>query len=400
VTAVSGTTPSLPEEIVRLAARGDGVTGGGRFVAGTAPGDIVEADGAILRGPHHVVPPCRHFGSCGGCQLQHVDDAAYADFVTDRIAGALTEHGFARPEFLPVHLSPPHTRRRASLKVERRGRELLIGFNAAASHRIVDMRECPVLRRDLFALIAPLRRLLAQVLPDRTRGNATLTAADQGIDLLLSGFAADSYATIEALNDFAAAHRLARLSLDEGEGPSPRWMPQPPTVTLSGVAVPLPEAAFLQATADGEAALVAAVGRAVAGAARTADLFAGLGTFALSLPGQLTAVEGSRAAIDALKSTARVTALHRDLFRQPLLTAELAAFDAVVLDPPRAGAREQIAQLAASRVPRIAYVSCNPATFARDARVLVDGGYRLHWILPVGQFRWSTHVELCASFTR
>ena len=394
----------MSAKIVRLAARGDGVGDDGRFIAGTAPGDTIGDDGSITPGPHRAVPPCRHFAlraaeGCGGCQLQHVDDAAYARYLTDRIAAALGEHGLSAI-VEPPHLSPPRTRRRASLRAERRGRQVVLGFNEAASHRIVDLRECHVLLRELFALVAPLRRMLAAAMPDRARATVTMTRADQGIDVALAGFAAEGLAAVESLTGFAAAQRLARLSLDEGYGPTPRWAPVPPTVTLGGVAVLLPENAFLQATADGEAALIAAVRETAGDAANVADLFAGLGTFALALPGKVHAVEGSRDAALALAATGRATVEHRDLFRRPLDPSELARFDAVVLDPPRAGASEQVAQLAASRVPRIAYVSCNPATFARDARTLADGGYQLGRVTPVGQFRWSTHVELAATFVR
>ena len=386
--------------IVRVAARGDGVTDDGRYAAGSAPGDVLNADGVLVPGPHRTVPPCRHFGTCGGCQLQHIDDESYAQFIIDRISGALAEQQIDAPRFAPAHLSPPRTRRRASLRAERKGKQVTLDFNEGASHRIIDLRECHVLLPELVTLIAPLRRLLAIVMPDRGRANVTLTRADQGIDLLLAGFEVEGFAAIEALNDFAATHRLARLSVDEGVGPSARWCPEPPTITLGGVAVALPDGAFLQATADGEAALIAAVKDSVGDAANSIDLFAGLGTFALSLAGRVKAVEGSRDAALALIATRRIAVEHRDLFRRPLTSAELTGFDAVVLDPPRAGAREQIAQLAASTVPRIAYVSCNPSTFARDARALIDGGYRLERVVPVGQFRWSTHVELAATFKR
>ena len=390
----------MSETVVRLAARGDGVSDAGRFFAGTAPGDVVDADGTITSGPHRAIPPCRHFGTCGGCQLQHIDDASYAQFIIDRIAGALAEQRIDAPPFALVHLSPPNTRRRASLRAERRGKQVLLGFNEGASHRIVDLRECHVLLPELVALMVPLRQLLAVVMPDKGRANVTLTRADQGVDVLLAGFEVEGLTAIEALNDFAATQRLARLSVNEGFGPSARWCPVPPTITLGGVAVALPDGAFLQATADGETALVTAVREVIGDAASTYDLFAGLGTFALSLGGQVKAIEGSRDAALALLSTRRVAVEHRDLFRRPLSAAELAEAGAVVLDPPRAGAREQVAELAKSEVPRIAYVSCNPATFARDARTLIDGGYRLDRITPVGQFRWSTHVELVAAFTR
>ena len=203
----------------------------------------------------------------------------------------------------------------------------------------------------------------------------------------------------------AAILALARLSIDDGYGAETRYEPSPVTVTLSGVPVVLPTGAFLQATGDGEAALVEAVREAVGESGRAADLFAGLGTFALAIEGQVAAAEASRDAVLTLQMAARraarpVTVEHRDLYRRPYDAKELAAFDAVVLDPPRAGAEEQAKQLAASRVPRIAYVSCNPATFARDAAILAAGGYRLGWVRPVGQFRWSTHIELAACFTR
>jgi 23S rRNA (uracil1939-C5)-methyltransferase len=379
------------EEIVRLAARGDGVTASGRFLPLTAPGDLVADDGKATPGPHRQIPPCRHFPECGGCQLQHVDDAAYADYLVERIASALAAQGVAAPEIRTPHLSPPRSRRRASLKAAGGS----VGFNAEASHRIVDMRECHILRRELFLMVAPLRGLL------KGRAGATMTLADQGVDLLLEGVSADGLEAAERMTAFARDNELARLALDDGYGPQTIWEPEPVTVTLSGTPVTLPHGAFLQATAEGEAALVAAVREAVGDAAIVADLFAGLGTFALALGGKLYAAEGARDAALALKAAGRALFVdHRDLFRRPLDVAELNRFEAVVLDPPRAGAKEQIPLLAASTVPRIAYVSCNPATFARDAKLLVDGGCRLEWVQPVGQFRWSTHVELAGCFTR
>ncbi|MEA3061264.1 MAG: rRNA (uracil1939-C5)-methyltransferase [Sphingomonadales bacterium] len=393
------------ESVVRLAARGDGVTESGRYVPMTAPGDRVAESGEIEPGPHRQMPPCRHFPECGGCQLQHVDDEAYAAYLRDRIAAALGAQGLSSPDIHPAHLSPPNTRRRASLKVERRGKTVLVGFHAEASHRIVDMRECHILRPELFALVAPLRALLGTLLGPRSGGGVRMALADQGVDLLLEGVETEGLAAAEALTAFAREHRLARLALDDGFGPQTRWEPEPATVTLGGVPVPLPHGAFLQATAEGEAALVDAVREAVGEARTVADLFAGLGTFALSLAGRILAVEGARDAALALKAAASragrsVFVDHRDLFRRPLDVAELDRFEAVVLDPPRAGAKEQVALLARSAVPRIACVSCNPATFARDARTLADGGYALSWVKPVGQFRWSTHVELAALFTR
>jgi len=377
---------------VRLAARGDGVTASGRFVPMTAPGDEVSESG-IVPGPHRAEPPCRHFPECGGCQFQHVDDDAYRDYLRDRIASALVAQGMAVPEMVEPHLSPPRSRRRATLRASGGG----IGFNAGASHRIVDMRECHVLRPELFALVAPLRRLL------KGRANIVMTLADQGVDLLLEGVQVEALEAAEAMAEFARAQCLARLAIDDGLGPQTLWEPEPVTVTLAGVPVALPHKAFLQATAEGEAALVTTVRAAVGEAGTIADLFAGLGTFALALAPErrIYAAEAAREAVLALKGAGgSLFVEHRDLYRRPLDVAELDRFEAVVLDPPRAGAKDQIARLAASVVPRIAYVSCNPATFARDARMLEEGGYRLLWVKPVGQFRWSTHVELVGYFGR
>jgi 23S rRNA (uracil1939-C5)-methyltransferase len=394
----------VSEIIVRIAARGEGVSETGKHVPFAVPGDTLADDGSVVPGPHHQLPPCRHFPICGGCQLQHADDDAYQGYLVSRIEGALAQHGLAT-EIREPHLSPPNSRRRGSLRALKLGQRAVIGFNATRSHQIVDMQECHVLRPELFGQVAPLRALLGDLLRPRRAAEVQLALADQGVDVMLEGVGVEGLAAIERLTDFCTEHRLARMSLDQGLGPETFYEPVPVTVTLSGTPVPFPVGGFLQATGDGEAALVAAVreavGEARGEAGRTADLFAGLGTFALSLPGQVYAAEASRDAVLALKRAApNIAAEHRDLYRRPLDAVELANFEAVVLDPPRAGAAEQVASLASSPVPRIAYVSCNPATFARDAKTLVDGGYALAWVRPVGQFRWSTHVELAGCFAK
>lgn len=394
----------MNEEVVRIAARGDGVTASGRYAALAAPGDQLRGDGSIEPGPNHQQPPCRHFPECGGCQLQHVTDEAYRTYLSDRIAGALAQHGLDT-DIREPHLSPPNSRRRATLRAIDAGKSVVIGFNAARSKRIVDMRECHILRPELFALVEPLRRLLGGPLQVPGVAEVRLTLADQGVDILLTGVKAEGLEAAEALPRFGEDHRLARLSVDDGYGAETRYEPVPVTVTLSGIPVVLPTGAFLQATEDGEATLIGAVLEAVGSPSRTADLFAGIGTFALALEGETVAAEASREAALTLQMAARrsarsVTVEHRDLYRRPFDEKELAAFDAVVLDPPRAGAEEQVRQLAVSKVERIAYVSCNPATFARDAAILAGGGYQIDWARPVGQFRWSTHIELAASFTR
>jgi len=389
----------MADPIVRIAARGDGVSESGRHVPFAVPGDVLLDSGSLEPGLHHQVPPCRHFPECGGCQLQHADDQAYRGYLISRIEGALAQHDL-QTEIREPHLSPPKSRRRATLKAQKVGGSVLIGFNAEKSHRIIDMRECHILRPEFFALVQPLRSLFSNLLSRNRGADAQLTLIDQGVDVLLRNVEPEGLAEIEALTGFAAANRLARLSIDSGIGPETMWEPAPVTVTLSNVPVTFPSGGFLQATADGEAALAATVRESLSGSSAVADLFAGLGTFALAV-GARHAGEASRDSAAALKAAAPAMFVeHRDLYRRPLDSSELKRFDAVILDPPRAGAAEQVGELAASTVARIAYVSCNPATFARDAKTLVGGGYSLDWVKPVGQFRWSTHVELAARFTK
>lgn len=398
---------SEAETILRVAAKGDGVTASGRHVPLAAPADVVLPDGTLEFGPHHAEPPCRHFPECGGCQLQHLDEQALAEFVRDRVVNAAAGQGLIAERVTAPYLSPPRTRRRATLHAARAGGRAVVGFREAGSHRIVDMRECHVLDPRLFALVAPLRALIARWPGKRLAADVHIALADQGVSVELRGLSLEGLGPTELLLDFAREQDLARLTIDQGYGAEALWEPDPVTVTLNGAPVGLPPGAFLQATADGEAALVAAVREWLGEVATVADLFAGLGTFAFALagPAKVLAVEAAQDAHFACKTAAArngksVHALHRDLYRNPLRTEELDRFAAVVLDPPRSGARDQVAQLAASKVPRIAYVSCNPSSWARDAKTLVAGGYRLAELRPVGQFRWSTHVELASLFVR
>jgi 23S rRNA (uracil1939-C5)-methyltransferase len=395
------------EEILRVAAKGDGVTASGRHVAFTAPGDVVGVDGLVETGPHHAIPPCRHFGVCGGCQLQHLDEPTLAAFVSERVTNAASGQGLEPAVITAPHLSPPRSRRRGALHAQRVGGRIVIGFREAGSHRIVDMHECHVLAPELFAQVAPLRKMLATQ-PGRLAVDVELALSEQGVDLGIKGLKVEGLAATEAILDFAERQRLARITLDQGYGPEPAWEPEPVTVRLGGVSVPFPSGGFLQATRDGEEALIAAAREWLAGSATVTDLFSGLGTFAFALAGPGTKVLAAEAARDthlACKTAARraqvpAHPLHRDLFRNPLQTDELNRFAAVLLDPPRAGAREQVAQIAQSTVERVVYISCNPSSWARDAATLVAGGYRLAELRPVGQFRWSTHVEVASLFLR
>lgn len=393
--------------ITRIAARGEGVTADGRHLAGGVPGDRLADDGTLVPGPNRAAPPCRHFGKCGGCQLQHVVEDALADFVRDRVIGGLEGQEVPYGDVLPAQLSPAYSRRRAALTALRTGKQVTIGFNAAQSNQIVDMRMCPLLLPELFALVAPTRELLTMIAQQRRPVKIKMQMLDQGVELILEGVKSEGLDAAMALQDFAGAHNLARFAIDQGDGLETLRQPEPPTVSFGPIAVEVPPFAFLQPTAVGQEALIEAVRRAIGDAPAVADLFAGVGTFALSVQAgrKVYAVEGARDAVAALTAAANrartlVATEHRDLFRRPLIPAELNRFGAVILDPPRAGAEEQVKELAASQVPAIAYVSCNPASFARDAKTLVAGGYRLDWVQPVGQFRWSTHIELAARFSK
>ena len=410
---------STSEPIIRIAAKGDGITASGRFAWGAAPGDLLLADGSLEPGPHHVTPPCRHFGRCGGCQLQQLDEQTLAEFVSARVSNASASQELGAELIAPPHLSPPGSRRRASLRAESSQGRVVIGYREAQSHRLVELTECPVMLPEFAALLTPLRKLLIAVGTGKGQGkgrhahaklaaDVDLAMTEQGIDVSIKGLTVEGLTATEALLDFARDHGLARLALDQGYGPEALWEPEPVTVSLGGVSVPFPPGSFLQATLDGEQALTSAVTEWLAGAGSVADLFAGLGTFAFALAGQgskVLAVEAARDAHSACKSAAGraqlpIHSLHRDLFRNPLLAEELDRFDAVVLDPPRAGARDQIERLAGSTVAKVVYISCNPSSWAKDARTLVDAGYRLKELRPVGQFRWSTHVELASLFVR
>lgn len=394
--------------ITRFAARGDGITADGRFVPLAAVGDEIDFTTdppTIIAGPHHASPPCRHFPECGACQLQHVDDAAYRMFIVDRIERALGE---VTPDAIaPVALSPPRSRRRASLKALRRSGRLVLGFHTEGTHRVIDVRQCEILCPELFALLEPLRALLMASLKDGQGAGVAMTLSDTGIDLMLANIAADRLDQIERLGAFALAQGIARLSIEGPQGIETVVEATPPQLTMGGVTVTLPPAPFLQATVEGEAALVAAVLAATRGTRKLADLFCGIGTFTLPLSteAQVLAADAAGPAVAALAAAARaagrqVTPLHRDLFRRPLAATELKGLDAVVFDPPRAGAEAQCHALAASQVHVVVAVSCNPNTFGRDAKILQQGGYRLEQLWPVAQFRWSSHVELVARFVR
>lgn len=396
--------------IIRLAAKGDGVTADGEHFARCVPGDAILAGGEVEPGGHRAAPVCQHYGTCGGCQLQHADDIVLRDFVRDRVVNAAKGQGLEVEHLLDEHLSPPQSRRRATLHAQRTKSGAVIGFKRAGSHRLVDLDECYILRPELFQLVEPLRVLITEHGP-RAAVDISLSLCDQGVDVGLGHFPLEGLGPMEAALDFARSHSVARLTLDQGFGAETVWEPDPATVTFFGHSVALPAGAFLQASADAEQVMATDARDWIGDARLVADLFAGLGTFSFALAQarpagrKVLAAEADQAAQLACKAAGaktdgKVLTIHRDLFRNPLQPNELNRFDAVLLDPPRAGAKAQIAEIAKSTISRCVYISCNPSSWARDAAVLAASGFRLRKLRPVGQFRWSTHVELVSLFER
>ncbi len=372
---------------------------------GTVSGEMVTL---LEAGPARRAPDCAHFGSCGGCAAQHLAAAVYEGWKLDLLVAALARQGFDRPAFDPMVCVPPGARRRARLAALRTTRGVLLGFAGRQSRRLVDLIMCPVLSPRLEALLPPLRDFAKTIVGPGMRFDMELLEIDGMIDLGIVGGPEPGLAVGEAAAAFAAAHRLARMSWRSGdhEVPMPLVERQPVQVRFGGVLVAVPPGAFLQGTAAGEAALRRFVLETTVG--RVGELFCGLGTFTLPLAAagmSIAAWEGAADAVDALRKAVAgrslpVTAERRDLAKRPLSAKELKRFDTILLDPPRAGAREQMPAIASSGVGRVIYVSCNPVSFARDARLLADAGYRIERILPVDQFLWSPHLELAALLVR
>ena len=401
--------------IARLGHLGDGIIQGPEgsiFVAQTLPGEEVDgtvkgdtlADVRILTpSVHRVKPPCSHARTCGGCMMQHASDAFVADWKTTIVRTALAAQGL-EADLRPIITSPPRSRRRATLAARRTTGGVLMGFQSRASDVLVGVPECQLLHPDLIGAFPALEAIVKLGGSRSQEMDLAITRTSSGGDVAVTGGKpADSTQRMD-LARLVEAFGLARLSWN-GEVIAQRAQPM---MRFGRANVPLPVGAFLQATAEGEGALLASVKGAVGPARRIIDLFAGIGTFGLPLAenAEIHAVEGDVAMLTALdkgfrmaEGIKRVTNDIRDLYRRPLEPDEFKGYDAVVIDPPRAGAEAQSHTLAKSKVPVIAAVSCNPATFARDAKILTQAGYKLNWVQVVDQFRWSPHVELAAQFT-
>ena len=399
--------------IERLGHLGDGIGPGPTFVPRALPGEVVEGtvSGGRIEAPSIVTPspdrrraPCPHYAACGGCALMHATDDFVATWKTGVVAGALAAHDL-QTTLHPIQTSSDRSRRRATLAGRRTKKGSVIGFHGRASGTLVDLQDCALLLPALQASLPTLRAVTEAGASRKGELALTVTATEGGVDLAVMGgkpMDADLFGTLAALTEAAD---LARLSW-EGEVIAAR---RPAAQRFGPAVVTPPAGAFLQATCDGEAALLAAVRQAVGSARRVADLFSGAGTFSLPLAdrAEVHAAEALPEMIAALQAAARattglrpVTTEVRDLFRRPLLPDEIDRFDAVVLDPPRAGAESQVREIVRSKLRVLAYVSCNPQTFARDAHILTGAGFVLNWVQPVDQFRWSTHVELAAAFSR
>ena len=406
--------------IARIGHRGDGIAdtpAGPIYVPYTLPGETVEVEPwpghpdrrhlirVDVASAERIAPVCPHFGTCGGCALQHWSAARYRDWKRALVVEALAQAGLDAPVagLIDAH---GEGRRRAVFHARRGTHDVLeVGFAALRAHHLVAIDRCPVLAPALAGSIEAAWAIAETLEREKKPLDIQVTATDAGLDVDVRGSGPLTAARGGELARIAERHRLARLTR-HGELVSQR---APPAVTIGRARVLLPPGAFLQATAAGEAALAALVAAHCEGAGRIADLFAGVGPFALRLAehGRVTAADNDSEAVAALKRAAAATqglkpveTQLRDLYRRPFVPVELKGFDVVVFDPPRQGAQAQARELAASAVPRVVAVSCNPATFARDARILVDGGYRLAAVTPVDQFLYSAHVELVARFER
>jgi 23S rRNA (uracil1939-C5)-methyltransferase len=397
---------ALEVEITQLGARGDGVAecaGEPVYVPFALPGERWRLDGGgpkrLTESPERSAPVCRHFGLCGGCVAQHMSRRLQDAWKRDIVVNAFRHRGIAA-DVAPLRRLAAHSRRRAFLGVERRGSNVVIGFREEGQHKLVDVEECPVLDPKIVTALGRLRNMARVAMPEGQGGRLVVTRLDGGLDVSFdNGSRALEPAARAELAALAQAAGLVRLTV----GGEPIFLGGAAAITIDGVAVEPVQGAFLQAVPEAEALLIGHVLAALPPKARrVADLFSGIGTFtfALARRAPVSAFDSDKRAIGALAAAAKraqglkpIEARARDLFRDPLSARELEAFDAVVLDPPRAGACAQAERIAKSKVRIVIAVSCNPATLARDARTLIDGGYKLGTVTPIDQFIYSPHVE-------
>jgi 23S rRNA (uracil1939-C5)-methyltransferase len=406
--------------IERIGHRGDGVAqtaAGPLFVPYTLPGDVVDVEAVpghpdrrhLLRietpSPERIAPFCPHFGVCGGCATQHWQEAPYRAWKRDLVVTALAQAGIDADvgDLIDAH---GEGRRRAVFHARRGRKDIVeVGFSALRAHTIVPIDRCPVLTPGMDGAITAAWTIAEVLAPQDKPLDIQITASDGGLDIDVRGSGPLNTARTSALARVATAGRIARITR-HGE-----MVTQivPPAIAMGRAQVVLPPGSFLQATALGEATLARLVRAQIGKAKHIADLFCGVGPFALRLAdtARVTAIDNDARAVDALKRAADatsglkpITTLARDLFRRPLSAPELSTIDAVVFDPPRQGAEAQAREIARSKVPVAIAVSCNAATFARDAKILIEGGYHIGAVVPVDQFKYTAHVEIVACFRR
>lgn len=403
-------------QIAALGRAGDGIAetiAGAVYVPLTLPGETVEiersgerarASRIVTASPDRVDARCRHFGTCGGCALQHMARPAYLAWKRQVVADCLSRRGIAA-NVEPVVAIGEHMRRRAVFSAVATGKGIVLGFHYRGSYRIVPVGECPVLAPAIVDKLGRLTEIADGVLRPGKPARIVVLAADNGLDIAVDGAARLGRPELERLGTFASDADLARLTVDGTQ----LFLNRQPEIRADGLSLLPAPGGFVQAAAPAEATLAAVVIDHVGDASPVADLFAGIGTFTLRLArrAEVTAVEGSAELLDAIGSAwnatpglKAVTMRRRDLFHNPLAAPELSKFGAVVFDPPAAGARAQAEAIAASQVPKVVAVSCNPATLARDARILIDGGYRPVRVLPIDQFLFSAEIEVVATFEK
>lgn len=406
-------TPASRFTIAGLGGQGDGVADTERgpvFVPFALPGETVTAarvkDRADLisileQSPDRIEPACRHFGECGGCVVQHLRDDKYRAWKRDKIVAALRSKAIDTASVGDLVPCPPASRRRVTLSARRTDAGMVLGYNRALSHSLIDIRECPIAVDAIVQRLPSLRQVATLICSGTQAFHLTVTATESGLDIAASGSGALGEKQRQIAAQFVLREDFARLTVDGEIVIEPRK----PLVHFGDVAVMPPPGGFLQAVAGAEQAMADLVLRHFVKAKKVADLFAGSGAFALRLARQSSvhAVESDAPALAALDRGARsatglkaVSVEKRDLFHRPMTWKELNGFDAVIFDPPRAGAEDQSKQLAKSNVPLVAAVSCNPLTLARDVAILIAGGYRLKSVTPLDQFLWSPHVEAVA----
>ncbi|MBT5074974.1 MAG: 23S rRNA (uracil(1939)-C(5))-methyltransferase RlmD [Kordiimonadaceae bacterium] len=412
--------------IEELGGRGDGIVqlnGKTVFVPYSAPGDVIDiklngAKGRLRhihqKSPHRIEPVCAHFTKCGGCQLQHIEEDYYKNWKAGLIKTALKNQGIDDVEILPLRASPQSSRRRTSLQAIGRGEgKIVLGYAEKGSHNLVDINMCPILVPEIVAFIDPLREFLKKLLKVKQKMTIQITKGDNGLDVVFKSKGEVDLNLRMDLAEFAQVNDLARVSWFDTGLKKPYYETlaerKKPYVTFDGNKVFFPEGAFLQATVDGQNALISAMLKGLGEASRVVDLFSGCGTFSIAAAKKATvhAVENNEEMLVALKNSAnimtnvkQVTTELRDLFLRPLLPHELNTYDVAIIDPPRAGARHQMTEIINSDIKKLIMISCNPITFARDVENLAAAGFKMGAVTPVDQFLYSPHLEIISVFNR